>query len=113
MGFIYKHLALIMEIASEFVEAHESVDIDELLDEKTSVSNLLDLENLRQLQEVKETLRKTLPAFPEVARSLKTQIASRLLLVRHRELVEILHEHGTTTAMCALVLRFAREAPLL
>ena len=55
MSFIYKHLALIMEIASEFVEAHESVEIDELLDEKSKVSSLLDMENLVQLQQVNPT----------------------------------------------------------
>lgn len=51
-------------------------------------------ENLKQLDEASATLGQQLPAFPEVARSLKTQVAARFLLAKHREFVEELYLDG-------------------
>lgn len=51
-------------------------------------------ENLKQLDDASATLGQQLPAFPEVARSLKTQVAARFLLAKHRHFVEELYLDG-------------------
>ncbi|CAN0007156.1 unnamed protein product [Pylaiella littoralis] len=85
-GWIFKKLAFVFELASNFIAAHEDIDILELLPEGDA-ANQLARENLKQLDHASGTLGQQLPAFPEVARSLKTQVAARFLLAKHREFV--------------------------
>eukprot|EP00752_Nemacystus_decipiens_P004872 g4435.t1 len=85
-GWIFKKLAFVFELASNFIAAHEDIDILELLPEGDA-ANQLARENLKQLDNASGTLGQQLPAFPEVARSLKTQVAARFLLAKHREFV--------------------------
>lgn len=70
---MYRRLTFIFELASNFISAHEDVDILELLNEGP-VAYQLALEKNLQLKEARETLSKQLPVFPELARSLKTQV---------------------------------------
>ena len=75
LSYIFKHLAVVMEMAAEFVEAHESVVIDELLGDSSGTGNHMKIktskalqdENNKQLLEVKKTLKDLLPTWPEVA----------------------------------------------
>jgi NhaP-type Na+/H+ or K+/H+ antiporter len=91
-GLIFKRLAFIFELASNFIAAHEDINIQELLPESPSADQLAH-ENITQLSEASATLGQQLPAFPEVARSLKTQVSARFLLYRHRQFVdELMHD---------------------
>lgn len=74
---MYQRLTFIFELASNFISAHEDVDILELLNEGP-VAYQLALEKNRQLEEARATLSQQLPVFPELARSLKTQVRRRL-----------------------------------
>ncbi|CAN0077796.1 unnamed protein product, partial [Ectocarpus fasciculatus] len=77
-GWIFKKLAFVFELASNFIAAHEDIDILELLPEGDA-ANQLARENLKQLDDASGTLGQQLPAFPEVA--------ARFLLAKHREFV--------------------------
>ncbi|CAM9631642.1 unnamed protein product, partial [Ectocarpus sp. 12 AP-2014] len=77
-GWIFKKLAFVFELASNFIAAHEDIDILELLPEGDA-ANQLARENLKQLDDASGTLGHQLPAFPEVA--------ARFLLAKHREFV--------------------------
>lgn len=70
---MYRRLTFIFELASNFIAAHEDVDILELLHEGP-VAYQLALEKNRQLQAARTTLSQQLPVFPELARSLKTRV---------------------------------------
>lgn len=70
---MYRRLTFIFELASNFISAHEDVDILELLHEGP-VAYQLALEKNRQLQDARGTLSQQLPVFPELARSLKTRV---------------------------------------
>lgn len=76
--FLYVHLAFMIELASEFVRAHTSVEIRDLLDEG-SVADDLAKENSEQLKKVNALLMAQLPVFPEITHALKTQTATRQL----------------------------------
>eukprot|EP00903_Cladosiphon_okamuranus_P017333 g15970.t1 len=103
-GWIFKKLAFVFELASNFIAAHEDIDILELLPEGDA-ANQLARENLKQLDNASGTLGHQLPAFPEVARSLKTQVAARFLLAKHREFVHemfldgLMNEKESETAL--------------
>lgn len=71
---MYRRLMFIFELASNFISAHEDVDILELLHEGP-VAYQLALEKNRQLQDARSTLSQQLPVFPELARSLKTRVS--------------------------------------
>lgn len=70
---MYRRLTFIFELASNFISAHEDVDILELLNEGP-VAYQLALEKNRQLKDARATLAQQLPVFPELARSLKTRV---------------------------------------
>ncbi|CAM9848856.1 unnamed protein product, partial [Laminaria digitata] len=84
-GWIFKKLAFVFELASNFIAAHEDIAILELLPEGDAADQLA-RENLRQLDDASGTLGQQLPAFPEVA--------ARFLLAKHREFVEELYLDG-------------------
>ncbi|CBJ34146.1 cyclic nucleotide-binding protein [Ectocarpus siliculosus] len=90
---MYRRLMFIFELASNFISAHEDVDILELLHEGP-VAYQLALEKNRQLQDARSTLSQQLPVFPELARSLKTRVAAKYMLVQHPEVVHELFHHG-------------------
>ncbi|CAN0270467.1 unnamed protein product, partial [Discosporangium mesarthrocarpum] len=90
---MYRRLTFIFELASNFISAHEDVDILELIMEGP-VAYQLAYEKNQQLSAARSTLAEQLPVFPELARSLKTQVASRYMLVQHREVVGELFHHG-------------------
>jgi NhaP-type Na+/H+ or K+/H+ antiporter len=92
-GWIFKRLAFIFELACNFILAHESIDILELLPEGRAADQLAH-ENMLQLDDASATLGQQLPAFPEVARSLKTQVSARFLLHKHRQVVKELMSNG-------------------
>ncbi len=73
-SFFFRRLTVIFELASNFISAHEDVDILELLHEGP-VAYQLALEKNRQLQDARGTLAQQLPVFPELARSLKTRVS--------------------------------------
>jgi len=52
---IYVHLAFMIELCSEFVRAHQAVDIHELMDEGTA-ADILQSENHRQLERVHDLM---------------------------------------------------------
>ncbi|KAG5183566.1 Sodium/hydrogen exchanger family-domain-containing protein [Tribonema minus] len=91
--FIYGRLAFIFELASNFIAAHEDVDILQIIKEGP-VAYQLAFEKTKQLREARDTLVAQLPVFPELARSLKTQVAARYILVQHRGMVEESYRHG-------------------
>ncbi|CAM9581375.1 unnamed protein product [Chrysoparadoxa australica] len=91
--YVYWRLAFLFELASTFISAHEDVDILELIKEGP-VAYQLAYEKTRQINLARTTLAEHLPALPELARSLKTQVASRYILVQHRELVEEMYLQG-------------------
>ena len=72
-SYFFRRLTVIFELASNFISAHEDVDILELLHEGP-VAYQLALEKNRQLQDARATLAQQLPVFPELARSLKTRV---------------------------------------
>jgi hypothetical protein len=90
------HLAFMIELAAEFVRAHQAVDVHALLDEGPE-SDEVAAENLSQLSRVHELLRGQLPVFPEITHALKTQIATRQLLMYHLRLLDDLVEEGSVT----------------
>lgn len=92
-SFIYRRLAFIFELASNFISAHENVDILELIKEGP-VAYQLAFEKNRQVNEARETLAHQLPVFPELARALKTQVAARYILGQHKEIVESVFAQG-------------------
>eukprot|EP00903_Cladosiphon_okamuranus_P022319 g20525.t1 len=92
-SYMYRRLTVIFELASNFISAHEDVDILELLHEGP-VAYQLALEKNRQLEDARGTLSQQLPVFPELARSLKTRVAAKYMLVQHREVVHELFHHG-------------------
>ncbi|CAM9426926.1 unnamed protein product, partial [Phaeothamnion confervicola] len=102
-AWIFGRLAAVFELASNFIAAHEDVDIGALLPAGEAADSLA-RENLRQLDEASATLGQQLPAFPEVARSLKTQVSARFLLARHRQTVLELSSDGFLTDVEAEVL---------
>lgn len=73
-SYMYRRLTFIFELASNFISAHEDVDILELLNEGP-VAYQLAYEKNRQLQQARDTLAQQLPVFPELARSLKTRVS--------------------------------------
>ncbi|CAM9412929.1 unnamed protein product [Chrysoparadoxa australica] len=91
--WIFKKLAFVFELASNFIAAHEEIDILELLPEGPAADHLAH-ENLVQLNDASGTLGQQLPAFPEVARSLKTQVSSRFVLTKHRQFTVELAKRG-------------------
>jgi hypothetical protein len=90
------HLAFMIELAAEFVRAHQAVDVHGLLDEGPE-SDIVAAENLSQLSRVHDLLRGQLPVFPEITHALKTQIATRQLLMYHLRLLDDLMEEGSVT----------------
>ena len=60
---MYRRLTFIFELASNFISAHEDVDILELLNEGP-VAYQLAYEKNRQLQQARDTLAQQLPVVP-------------------------------------------------
>jgi len=94
--WIYLHLAFSIELACEFVRAHQAVGIKDLLGEGPVADKLI-AENNLQLSKVHDVLNSQLPVFPEITHALKTQTAARQLLMFHMREIDVLVEEGSIT----------------
>lgn len=92
-GYVFRQLAFVFEVAYNFVNAHEDVDVAEIVDDELVSMQLVE-EITAQQNKAKSTISEYVSIFPEVANAVKTQIAARYVLIKQQEMLQELREHG-------------------
>ena len=92
---VFDQLALVQEVASEFVYARSSIDLDQLLDNEEAGMRL-HRESECEMRKVIRFLHSNME-WPEIANALKTRTAARQLLMYHSRMADELLEHGDIT----------------
>jgi len=92
---IYKMMEFIFELASNFIHAHETINLPGLVGGLgEEVMDELLCEFRKELSYARETLTQQLPPFPSIGRALKTTMATRFILSKQRDFIEHMFEEG-------------------
>uniref|UniRef100_A0A7S3JZM7 Cation/H+ exchanger transmembrane domain-containing protein n=1 Tax=Aureoumbra lagunensis TaxID=44058 RepID=A0A7S3JZM7_9STRA len=91
--WIFRRTAFVFEAAYVFIEAYKDVDIDEIVDDGAA-KEALRTEIYNQCNAALHTIHDYIEVFPDVALAVKTQVATRYVLVRFQRILTELHEHG-------------------
>lgn len=94
-------LTFILTLYSGCSQAHSNVRIEELFG-SGPISKQLALEVDLEVRRAKAALKEFLPVFPDLLNSVKTEIAARFLLHKHRSLLEDAFEAGSINSRCGI-----------
>ncbi|KAJ8598440.1 hypothetical protein CTAYLR_006856 [Chrysophaeum taylorii] len=95
-GMIFRDAAAMFEMAYNFVTAHEDIDVDEICDD-ADIALVITTELASQMELAANAIRYFEQNYPLVAGAVKTQVASRLMLIYYQNLLNELAEHGHAT----------------
>lgn len=94
-SFLFSRLAFLFELAVNFIKAHRSLaaDLQKILGTGHVAAVLLQ-EVWREMEDAQRTIETYLPVFPDTFNSVKTEIATSVVLHHFRSLLEESHEMG-------------------
>lgn len=94
-SFLFSRLAFLFELAVNFIKAHRSLaaDLQKILGPGHVAAVLLQ-EVWREMEDAQRTIEMYLPVFPDTFNSVKTEIATSVVLHHFRSLLEESHEMG-------------------
>ena len=94
-SFLFSRLAFLFELAVNFIKAHRSLaaDLQKILG-PGPVAAVLQQEVWREMEDAQRTIEMYLPVFPDTFNSVKTEIATSVVLHHFRSLLEESHEMG-------------------
>lgn len=96
-SFVAEQMSAAFDLATGFIMSHEQVPAHQLLG-RSDVAKQLDGERNAEIARARALLRAILPAFPDIARALKTRSAAHFVLVKQREAIDELFEDGLISA---------------